>query len=203
MKRLFFCCVIFVVLFCSCTNEGAEDVSTNIPPTFQVDTSSSPEASASEGYPLPKDNTENNPQGYPIVVATLDLPTEEIEVDLPTSTDVGTVTGILKWDSSLGQEPVSEQILYLGHIVYLADGQPAMGGLNKQTAPVTQSTYAGQFIFEDVPPGQYTLLLDRVVSTFLLNDPNTGGDMIIEVQGGQITDLGELVYYELPLATEE
>ena len=106
------------------------------------------------------------------------------------------------WDHGSGPEPIAEEILYLGGIVY-QNGQPAMGSLDKQNAPVDQVSYAGQFIIEDVPPGEYTLMLDRIVSTFLLNDPDSGGSFIVEVRGGEITDLGELVYYDLPLPADE
>lgn len=145
----------------------------------------SPSGSAS-AYPAP-----GNSGSLTAAPATL------VDVPAPSSANVGTVTGVLILAGD-PERPVSEAILYLGEIITLADGQPALAALDKQAAPVTQSNGTGQFIFEDVPLGEYTLILDLIASTFVLNQPQ-GGDFIIQVGGGEITDLGVLRYSDLPI----
>jgi hypothetical protein len=119
------------------------------------------------------------------------------DVPEPSSDSLGTVTGIVVIEAE-DDSPVQEALLYLGRIIMLDSGQPGMSALNKQTAPHTQTNMAGQFIFSDIEPGNYTLILDRITDSFVLNQPG-GGDLIIPVEAGQITDLGELRYPELPL----
>ncbi len=121
-------------------------------------------------------------------------------VPTPSVPDKGTATGVLLLAGN-PTRPVPGAILYLGEVIRLDDGSPAMSGLDKSMAPSAQTNEAGQFIFTDVAPGDYTLVFDLVVHSFVLSHPS-GGDLIISVAGGQITDLGELRYYDLPGAVQ-
>lgn len=94
--------------------------------------------------------------------------------------------------------PVSEVILYLGEIHLDENGTPLVAGLDRQTAPRTQTDVEGRFAFYDAPPGTYVLILDLIYESFLLNDPITGGDFLLEVEPDQTLDLGNLVYNSLP-----
>jgi hypothetical protein len=89
-------------------------------------------------------------------------------------------------------------MLYLAEVITLTDGTPAMAAFDRQKAPFTESNEAGQFIFTEVPAGDYTLILDFVLHSFVLPSPSDG-DLIIRVHGGQITDLGQLRYSTLPI----
>ena len=149
---------------------------------------------AEEGYPAPEAETE---PGYPAPEITRASAVME-EVPTPSSADTATVTGVLLVEGEEEVHPVPEVLLYLGKTITLSDGRPGMSSLNKSTAPSTQTNLIGQFIFEDVMPGQYTLVLDQVTSAFLLGAPE-GGDLIIEVQAGKVIDLGELQYNALPV----
>lgn len=115
----------------------------------------------------------------------------------PSSGEVGTVVGFLLEGGDTPQ-PVGQVRLYLGEVVRSADGTPAMARMDRQTAPSAQTDANGRFVFADVPPGQHTLFLDVIVRVVVLDDPSSGGDLLIEVEGGTITDLGELIYPELP-----
>lgn len=132
----------------------------------------------------------------PLFVSPLaSAPTLE-PVPTPSAPDKGTVTGVLILAGNPAR-PMPGAILYLGEVIKLDDGRPAMSGLDKSAAPSAQTNAAGQFIFRNVPPGDYTLVFDLVVHSFVLGHPS-GGDLIINAVGGQITDLGELRYYDLP-----
>jgi hypothetical protein len=115
----------------------------------------------------------------------------------PSSSEVGTVVGFLL-EGSDDPRPVTGAILYLGEVVRLADGTPAMAKLNRQSAPSTQTDANGRFVFTDVSAGQRTLFLDLVTRAVNLGHPPAGGDLIIDVKGGKTVDLGKLVYPELP-----
>jgi len=107
------------------------------------------------------------------------------------------ITGVLQRNTS-SPASVSNAILYLGNVHLDANGTPILAGLDKQTAPRVQTDQSGRFVFTDVSPGTYVLVLDRVYQAFLLNDPTSGKDLLIKLQAGQILDLGKLVYASLP-----
>jgi hypothetical protein len=113
------------------------------------------------------------------------------------NSDRGSITGVLLRNTS-SPISVNDAILYLGSVHLDANGAPILAGLDKQTAPSTQTDKSGRFVFAEVPPGTYVLILDRIHETFLLNDPTSGKDFLIKSQAGQILDLGKLVYASLP-----
>jgi hypothetical protein len=125
-------------------------------------------------------------------------PTEQAQVvEVPSpSPDAGVVTGILLRGDP--PEPPSVAILYLGRILTGDDGTPVMTGVDKQTAPNSGVDAVGRFAFSEVPPGQYALVLDAVSRTLILRNPTDGMDLLIEVTAGEVTDLGELLYPDMP-----
>lgn len=131
-----------------------------------------------------------SPPATPTISTIMSPPT-------PSSSEVGTVVGFLLEGGETPQ-PMGQAVLYLGEVVTLADGTPAMAKLDRQTAPSTQTDANGWFVFTEAPVGQHTLFLDIVTRSIVLHHPSSGGDFLIEVEGGAITDLGELVYLELP-----
>jgi hypothetical protein len=73
-----------------------------------------------------------------------------------------------------------------------------MASIEKSTAPKALSNTNGQFTFTGVPPGRYALALDLITNTIVLRHPTDEGDLLIEVTEGETTDLGELIYADLP-----
>jgi len=128
----------------------------------------------------------------------LPTPTEEPSAPpTPSSQDVGAVTGFM-----LGGDPPEAAvglILRLADVLEDSDGTPLSASLNKQTAPTCLVGGSGQFIFADVAPGRYALIVDLISSSVVLRDPVSGGDLLIDVTGGEITDLDKLIYPDLPL----
>jgi hypothetical protein len=136
---------------------------------------------------LPTPETVESPSSAPSV--------EPSEIATP-SPDPGVVTGFLQGGDP--PQPRERAILYLGKVITSDDGQPVMAGVNKQTAPKTVTDEKGQFLFTKVPPGRYALVLDLITSTVVLRHPTGGGDLLIEVEEREVTDLGELIYPDLP-----
>lgn len=108
----------------------------------------------------------------------------------------GSVVGILLSENP--PQPYNRALLYLGRIHTTSDGSPIMASIEKSTAPKALGNEGGQFMFTGVPPGRYTLALDLITNTIILRHPTTGEDLIIEVIEGETTDLGELIYADLP-----
>lgn len=117
-------------------------------------------------------------------------------VPTPASPDVGIVTGRLVIGKNSWTNPFP---IYLGEII-LSNGTPAIVSLDKSRAPRSQLDSSGRFVFSNVPPGKYCLILDLVTKTIVLRNPSTGNDLIIVVEGGKIIDIGELHYFNLPLS---
>ncbi len=85
--------------------------------------------------------------------------------------------------------------LFLGKVYRDSNGRPAMAGLDSGKAPKTVAADNGQFIFERVPVGTYALLFDSPGGgTVVLKNPQTGDDLLIEIKGGEVINLGELRY---------
>ncbi len=103
--------------------------------------------------------------------------------------------GVLKAGNPL--EPVYELPLYLGEVIMLKDGRPGVVGLDKMVAPRALIDKNGRFVFLEVPPGKYSLVLDFVIHTLILRVPDTGKDIYIDVTEGGSVDMGELDYPDL------
>lgn len=149
-------------------------------------------ATAEGAYPAPAAAATTNP-AYP---APSPEPTEgPFVVPTPSSDQVGVISGVLVRISPEGERgPPGFGALYLGSLLNSDAGVTAMVGVDKATAPRAVLNSRGEFAFADVPPGRYGLMYDNLEGTVLLNDPETSGDFIIEVVGGQSQDLGELAY---------
>jgi hypothetical protein len=125
---------------------------------------------------------------------------EPVVVPEPSSADVGVATGkIIRITDSGAREPLAGYNLYLGNILQNNEGNESLVELDRGTAPKAQLNALGEFVFVDVPAGRYGLMIDLVRGAALLNDPDDGSDLIVEIQGGQIVDLGEMAY---PLPVE-
>lgn len=153
-------------------------------------------AGASSAYPGPASPSSAYPAGEaPDLGPTVS--SEPITIPQPSSSSVGVVHGSLFQSTDGGQRvPVAGYSLYLGEILKTSEGVEGLVSLDPSTAPVAQVNGLGQFVFTDVPPGRYGLMLETGVKggQLLLNDPTSGGDFIIEIVGGDTKDLGELAY---------
>lgn len=153
-------------------------------------------APAEGAYPYPAPNS--NP-AYPIPEdPTPDVSYDPIVVPQPSSSEVGNVTGTLYRHDSSGQKtPLIASTVYLAKVIKGNDGSEAMVELNAEIAPKAQTNGLGQFVFTDVEPGRYGLMLQTLRGSVLLNNPSDGSRMVLEISGGKIVDLGEMSY-ELP-----
>lgn len=139
--------------------------------------------------PLGGSSVQTSPLSSPLVGPVGAPPT-------PSSKQAGTVVGVLAQGTP--PQPAQGAILCLGEVILSDDGTPLMGGLDRATAPCTQTGQDGSFLLTDVPQGRYALFLDLITNAVMLRQPSQGEDLLVDVQGGSITDLGTLVYDTLP-----
>lgn len=95
--------------------------------------------------------------------------------------------------------PVTEQFVALGEIILDDQGEERFAGYSASSAPRELTNEFGQFAIGEVAPGKYVLVLDVVVSAFLLNDSETGQGRTVEIVAGEVLDLGTLQYESLPI----
>lgn len=155
--------------------------------------------------------------------SVIDTETSEAEVAYPVSTDdssaypaptveifvldtlpspdatTGVVTGYLMLAAVGDPVSVSNRILDLGEVLPSNIGEPLVASMDNFTAPRSVTDINGRFAFSGLAPGNYVLILDKFNESYLLKHPETDGDLIFEVVAGQVTDLGQLIYMELPL----
>lgn len=135
---------------------------------------------------------------YPAGNATVAGPIPTSIVPTPSAADKSTITGRLQVNPA-DPHPVVGAILYLAEIIPESSGTPYLAGFERTHSPRTLTDAAGQFVFVDVDPQQYSLVLDRVSEAYLLGHPNQApGDFIFEAVAGQVLDLGTLTYVSLP-----
>jgi hypothetical protein len=181
--------LIVLVLVCGCS---PQPTSTSINVTVLSPTQGS-------GYPAAQES------GSPYPATNNDLATETSSPSDPVQTpdmidpNNGAVEGTLMVRIDSQPTAVTDRILYLAPILADDQGIERVAALDRQNSPKTATGSSGNFSFVNVPPGNYGLILDVVVDSYLLNQPDTGDAMVITVGSGETINLGELVFDELPL----
>jgi len=115
------------------------------------------------------------------------------------SADKGVLTGTLVEKSADGADkPYPELRLYLGILLLSDDGKSTLARVDALKAPTAITDADGRFTFTDLEPDRYVLVLQVPPNNLMkLNDPDTGQDMVVDVEAGKITDIGPQ-YHDLP-----
>lgn len=157
-----------------------------------IEESASP--TQSPGYPLPSAPTFQSPypdQGEGGQVF------EDVEPE-PTPTfdsDKGIIRGkILRNDN-----PVQDITLYLAEVMKDSEGNELIASFSKTDSPRTSTNQEGSFTFLNITPGRYGLVLDTVIDSYLLHDPENDEQIIISVEQGKEVNIGELSFESLPM----
>jgi len=134
-----------------------------------------PAAAPDPGYPVP------TPEG-------MQAEPPSPEVNLPAAGgDNGVVGGVLIREvGDQGFMPLIPRELILGEIVSVNTGEPAYVRTNEDS-PRAELFPTGVFIFRNVPPGEYGLVMDLGFSQFLIED------YTFSVEPGQVLDLGQVI----------
>lgn len=117
--------------------------------------------------------------------------------------NLGVVEGKIYLLTSERQIPVKGQILYLAEVINDGESNPSFAAFDRINSPRAVTDNNGHFKFLNVQPGYYGFVLDVITNSYLLMKPGTQEPIIIEVSGGEKSDLGDLVYDELPIIIGE
>ncbi|MEM2676118.1 MAG: hypothetical protein QXT10_06470 [Candidatus Bathyarchaeia archaeon] len=114
----------------------------------------------------------------------------------PSSSDVAIISGRLLRDLGSHSEPMVGTKILLASVLRAEDGTPIMVGASEETSPAAITAENGAFIFTDVIPGTYGIVVVTPIGLFLIRD-KMGKDFLFTVQPGAVLDLGE-VHTTLP-----
>ena len=120
---------------------------------------------------------------------------------IPTVTLVpgmGRVIGILQVGTTGNAQPAKNSILYLSEIIKDNAGNESFATMDRIRSPKTNTDDEGHFVFSNVPPGKYCLVLDIITNSYLLFKPGTQDALFIQVSAGGQADFGTLIYDSLP-----
>jgi hypothetical protein len=94
-----------------------------------------------------------------------------------------------------GYVPVQPRQVILGRIIENDVGEQALISV-AENAQRAQLFATGIFLFNQVPPGSYAVVIDLGFTQFPLLDEN-GQQILLEIEGGTTIDLGQILV-ELP-----
>lgn len=115
------------------------------------------------------------------------------------SAEGGGLAGQIVVTRPTGDIAVAGLIVGLAEVILGDDGLPKASGYEASAAPKAITDDYGRFVFNNVKPGMYTLILDAVVTQYQLDDVGTGDTILIEIKPNAIVELGELRYPQLPI----
>jgi hypothetical protein len=132
--------------------------------------------SQEEGYPAPE--ASSPPEELP----------ESLEIPEPAA-DSGVVTGQLLTPGP-GGSPYIGSLYRASTISSDQEGFPPIVAFSDQTDPLGLQDQTGRFLFSDVAPGTYALVIWTPVASTVIEEPGTNEYMLFEVEAGEVTDLG-------------
>ena len=141
---------------------------------------------ASPGVATEPESSSNDPTAIPV-------PTD----------DKAVLTGTLVQKGVDGNpdRPYEGLRVFLGTLIVSDDGKSTLARVNSLEAPQAITDMEGKFVFNDLKPDTYILVLQVPPNMLIkLNDPDTGQDKMIDVPGGTVTDIGPQ-YHDLPWFT--
>jgi hypothetical protein len=155
--------------------------------------------SADNAYPYPGPATSAVTSPYPGPAPTqelLDAPPNPLRILPETNADLGVVGGVLVQEVTTGGYlPVQPLALGLGVYLENSRGEPALIRYN-DSSPHAQLYNTGVFLFTDVEPGIYALIINLGFTQFVVQN-GEGYDLVVEVEAGKALDLGQ-VFVRLP-----
>jgi hypothetical protein len=141
---------------------------------------------AEKQSPTPLASPLSQPEPFNSVVHT---PTTMPRTALPTAVSGQAVVAGRILDSQTQQAPL-EGIIYLAQTLSLDTGDPVVR-LDQQEDLLSVPDQGGYFVFPQVEPGDYALVLHTPEITFLI-EKQDGTNVLFSVETGQVMDLGTI-----------
>jgi hypothetical protein len=108
-------------------------------------------------------------------------------------------SGVVVGSIFVNGTPAQDLMLYLGEVMVDEKGQEMVASYDRSNSPRAYTNAEGQFVFSDIRPGRYGLILDTVLSSFLLFQPDAEKALLFDVKAGEQTEVGDMNYDELPI----
>lgn len=120
------------------------------------------------------------------------------ERDLPNpSSDLGVVGGVLvRQLTDSGFLPLTPSNLYLAEVLENNKGEKTLISFTKEASPKAELFATGIFIFKDLKPGTYGLVIDLGFDQFPVAGED-GNPLLVEVEPNKALDMGQ-VFVTLP-----
>jgi hypothetical protein len=162
---------------------------------------------ADSGYPAPlSEPTEDSGYPPPVIIPTIagyPAPNSDVEVELyatagpvpEASSSSGVVVGVIQ----VNNEPIPNLTIYLAEVLNDGEGLERVASYDRVNSPRAFTNEEGEYVFSNILPGRYGLVLDIVLSAYLLHLPQEDTALIITVEAGQVTEIELLDYDSLPL----
>ncbi len=167
---------MFFILTSCIDNQTKENVETSYP---IVETLSQ----SNDSYPPPE--ISNNSETIPLVHPTQDI-------------NLASITGQLFVEEGGKFKPVKHAILYLAPVLKDERGVERVVSFDRFSSNRAITDENGKFTFYNVEPNKYGIVLDRVINSYLLNNPHTNSDMLFTIDESKEYNIGELRYEFLP-----
>ena len=185
-QKLFWMLLI-VVLTAGCGSPATEAPA-------PVDTAAPTNSTGTYPYPysqptvLSVDSAYPGPEQAETPIQNLGLETTPLVIPTPSS-GLAVITGQMLVGGE-GGRPFTD-VLYLGTTLAPSDpSYPPMIAFSEETDPRALQDTDGRFLFVDIKPGTYALIIWSPVGSTPIEDTATGQYMLIEVQPGELKDLG-------------
>lgn len=128
------------------------------------------------------------------------IPAAVVQVNPQTSATTGAITGRIFINNEKGFRAIPGIIVGLAEVLKGEDGVEKAAGYDPATAPTGEIGEDGTFVIDNVPPGRYGVILDAVTTSILAHEAeNPDNSLVITVEAGAVTDLGNLIYESVPL----
>ena len=80
----------------------------------------------------------------------------------------------------------------MGEVSYVEPNSIPFITMKQQASPHTMTDESGSFAFLDLEPGTFALILWTPVDSIVVDEPETGNGLMVMVEAGVITELGEI-----------
>jgi hypothetical protein len=191
LKTLLLMLITVILMACSSQSEATPTVAPAPPTAAETPTSQASQATTS---PLA---APESPLAAP--ESPLATPASAVIVEPNTTATTGAVIGTVRIRSATVDKPVADMKVALAEVIQPEAGPPRATGYDPANSPQTTSDSQGHFVIENVKPGLYGIILDGVITSLMLVDPETQESIIIEVKANEFVDVGTLEYESLAL----
>lgn len=123
----------------------------------------------------------------------------KVEPTFTPAPNAGSVKGVINIEQNGKYLPLKNTDLYLATILMSPSGVTGVAGLDVSSDPRTSTNDKGAFLFQNIPAGKYGMILYLVTHAYLMNQTYKDASMIITVDAGKTTDLGDLKYNNFPI----